>query len=162
MMTSLGITVRSEVNLARSWMKLGMGCCKVGHRTYASPVPTGYQSTKLINFWIDYTIRVPLPGWRNATPNSILAEFQDEKGGVMGTFSFLHNLHCLVRAMLPSWLRLLFYANFLLIENNSTIHAIGLLLRNCGEVQTDSRTSITYSYRYEIQPCLTEPELAKM
>ncbi|EXU99302.1 DUF3328 domain protein [Metarhizium robertsii] len=44
----------------------------------------------------DYTIRVPVPGWRNASsPNTILTEFEDETGGIMGTFSFLHNLHCL-------------------------------------------------------------------
>jgi hypothetical protein len=52
------------------------------------------------NSLIDYTLRVPTPGWRNASsPTSVLAEFQDEKGGIMGTFSFLHNLHCLVRHM---------------------------------------------------------------
>ncbi|KAF2715975.1 hypothetical protein K431DRAFT_308168 [Polychaeton citri CBS 116435] len=44
----------------------------------------------------NYTVRVPKPGWRNASsPNRILTEFQDKEGGIMGTFSFLHNLHCL-------------------------------------------------------------------
>ncbi|KAK2051542.1 hypothetical protein LY76DRAFT_528375 [Colletotrichum caudatum] len=55
----------------------------------------------------DYTVRVPKPGWRNSTsPNTILAEWQDEKGGIMGTFSFLHNLHCLKtirQYMLPEY-----------------------------------------------------------
>ncbi|KAH8747890.1 hypothetical protein BGZ57DRAFT_970362 [Hyaloscypha finlandica] len=43
----------------------------------------------------DYTLRVPKPGWTNATPNAILTEFQDEQGGIMGTFSYIHNIHCL-------------------------------------------------------------------
>ncbi|KAK0742719.1 hypothetical protein B0T18DRAFT_168829 [Schizothecium vesticola] len=41
-----------------------------------------------------YTVRIPKPGWRDASSaNAVLAEFQDEKGGVMGTLSFLYNLH---------------------------------------------------------------------
>jgi hypothetical protein len=44
----------------------------------------------------DYTLRVPKPGWANATPDAILTEFQDEQGGIMGTFSYIHNIHCLV------------------------------------------------------------------
>ncbi|KAH8200219.1 hypothetical protein TruAng_005611 [Truncatella angustata] len=46
--------------------------------------------------YADYTIRVPQAYSRNpSSPASIITEFQDEKGGVMGTFSYLHNLHCL-------------------------------------------------------------------
>ncbi|KAK2028386.1 hypothetical protein LX32DRAFT_683240 [Colletotrichum zoysiae] len=44
----------------------------------------------------NFTVRIPKPGWReHSTPTSILTEFQDEDGGIMGTFSFMHNLHCL-------------------------------------------------------------------
>ncbi|KAI4600076.1 hypothetical protein KJ359_001177 [Pestalotiopsis sp. 9143b] len=43
----------------------------------------------------NYTLRIPKPGWVNATDNAILTEFQDEQGGIMGTFSFIHNIHCL-------------------------------------------------------------------
>ncbi|PTB62195.1 hypothetical protein BBK36DRAFT_1172751 [Trichoderma citrinoviride] len=44
----------------------------------------------------NFTLRIPKPGWRNAsTPTSILTEWGDEEGGIMGTFSFLHNIHCL-------------------------------------------------------------------
>ncbi|KAK0620999.1 hypothetical protein B0T14DRAFT_567713 [Immersiella caudata] len=44
----------------------------------------------------NYTVRIPKPGWRNpSSPDYVLAEFQDEEGGIMGTFSFLHNLHCI-------------------------------------------------------------------
>ncbi|KAH7256039.1 hypothetical protein BKA59DRAFT_450130 [Fusarium tricinctum] len=43
---------------------------------------------------VDYTLRIPKPGWRNATsPEIILNELQDDRGGIMGTFSFLHNIH---------------------------------------------------------------------
>ncbi|KAF3012253.1 hypothetical protein E8E14_011334 [Neopestalotiopsis sp. 37M] len=43
----------------------------------------------------NYTLRIPKPGWVNATSNAVLTEFQDDRGGIMGTFSFIHNIHCL-------------------------------------------------------------------
>ncbi|KPM40534.1 hypothetical protein AK830_g5980 [Neonectria ditissima] len=60
----------------------------------------GKPRPELDRAWADpirnYTIRIPKPGWRNVSSSArVLAEFQDEKGGLMGTFSFLHNLHCL-------------------------------------------------------------------
>ncbi|KAF1994325.1 hypothetical protein P154DRAFT_624775 [Amniculicola lignicola CBS 123094] len=48
-------------------------------------------------YWVrNYTVRVPQPGWLDdAPPNRVLAEFQDEEGGIMGVFSFIHSIHCL-------------------------------------------------------------------
>lgn len=44
----------------------------------------------------NYTVRVPAPGWIDpSSPDSRIAEWQDEMGGYMATFSFLHNVHCL-------------------------------------------------------------------
>ncbi|KAB5518705.1 hypothetical protein GE09DRAFT_1230430 [Coniochaeta sp. 2T2.1] len=43
-----------------------------------------------------FTVRIPEPGWReHSTPTSVLTRFEDEEGGIMGTFAFVHNLHCL-------------------------------------------------------------------
>ncbi|KAI0133904.1 hypothetical protein BJ170DRAFT_607903 [Xylariales sp. AK1849] len=44
----------------------------------------------------NFNVRIPEPGWReHSTPTSILTKFQDEDGGIIGTFSFIHNLYCL-------------------------------------------------------------------
>ncbi|KAH8903313.1 hypothetical protein BR93DRAFT_953392 [Coniochaeta sp. PMI_546] len=44
----------------------------------------------------NFTVRIPKPGWReHSTPTSVLTEIEDGEGGIMGTFAFIHNLHCL-------------------------------------------------------------------
>ncbi|KAF4497521.1 hypothetical protein FAGAP_6307 [Fusarium agapanthi] len=71
----------------------------------------GPPRPELDNAWAEilrnYTVRIPQPGWRNATsPKRILTEFQDHRGGIMGTFSFLHNIHCIKEIrefMLPEY-----------------------------------------------------------
>ncbi|KAG7040098.1 hypothetical protein JMJ77_0010375, partial [Colletotrichum scovillei] len=71
----------------------------------------GKPRPELDDAWADplrnYTVRVPKPGWRNSTSSkTILTEWQDAEGGIMGTFSFLHNLHCLKtirQYMLPEY-----------------------------------------------------------
>ncbi|KUI71413.1 hypothetical protein VM1G_06740 [Cytospora mali] len=72
----------------------------------------GEPRPELDNAWDEtwlsnFTLRIPKPGWRNhSTPTSVLTEWEDEEGGIMGTFSFIHNLHCikyLRQYMLPEY-----------------------------------------------------------
>ncbi|KAF4963709.1 hypothetical protein FSARC_8306 [Fusarium sarcochroum] len=69
-------------------------------RAWADPIRSMFVTIPapawILSLPTDYTVRIPTPGWRNVSSSGrILTEFQDEKGGLMGTFSFLHNLHCL-------------------------------------------------------------------
>ena len=58
--------------------------------------PFALRLATTTNSSIDFTIRIPGEGFREPTPGSILTKYEDEEGGVMGTFAFIHNLHCLV------------------------------------------------------------------
>ena len=63
-----------------------------------------FPANNVLTSRADFTLRIPKPGWRNAsTPTSILTEWGDEEGGIMGTFSFLHNIHCLVGYIASHW-----------------------------------------------------------
>lgn len=88
-MISLQTTASSVECLVQSWTMLGPRFCRVSFSPLSREVCSNTEA--------DFTLRIPKPGWRNAsTPTSILTEWGDEEGGIMGTFSFLHNIHCLV------------------------------------------------------------------